>query len=229
MPTALTIISLGGSIVVPESPDIAFIKGFTSLIRERAREGWKFIIVVGGGKPARNYQKALGEMRQVSNEENDWMGIYATHLNAQFMRLLLGELAHPEICTQYKTKVDFTEPVLVGAGAEPGHSTDYDAILLAQMFETKHVVNVSNIDYVYTTDPRKDPNAKALPKLSWSEYLALLPKDWTPGFSSPFDVEASKLAAESGVTVSIVNGAKLEEVAKAIDNNNFEGTVITSF
>ncbi len=228
MSPSYTIISLGGSVIVPDAPSVEFVKAFTSLIAERTRNGRRFIIVTGGGKPARNYQKALSGIRNVSTDENDWIGIYATHFNAQFMRLALGELAHPEICVQYTTKMDFAEPVLIAAGAEPGHSTDYDAILLAQMFDTKSVVNISNIDYVYTADPRKDPNAKALPKLSWSEYLALIPKEWIPGFSAPFDVEASKIAAESGIGVSIVNGAKLEEVTKAIDGQPFKGTTITS-
>src|SRR3989344_3193503 len=226
MVSPITIISLGGSVIVPDGPSVEFVKAFTELVAERTRNGRRFIIVTGGGKPAREYQKALREIRDISNAENDWMGIYATHLNAQFLRLALGELAHPEICIQYNKTIMFEEPVLVAAGAEPGHSTDYDAILLAQMFDAKNVVNVSNIDYVYTADPRKDPGAKALPKLSWSEYLALIPKEWAPGFSSPFDVEASKLAADYGIGVSIVNGAKLEEVAKAIDGESFDGTMI---
>jgi len=224
---SLTIISLGGSVIVPDAPSVEFVKAFTALIKERVEKGRRFIIVTGGGKTARDYQKALAEIRDIRNDENDWMGIFATHLNAQFLRLALGELAHPEICISYQRKSDFIKPVLVAAGAEPGHSTDYDAILLAKMFDAKNVVNVSNIDYVYTADPRKDPNAKALPKLSWSEYLALIPKEWAPGFSSPFDVEASKLAADYGIGVSIVNGAKLEEVAKAIDGESFDGTVIS--
>src|SRR3989344_7184622 len=226
--SGITIISLGGSIVVPDVPNVSFIKTFAALIAERVAQGRRFIIVTGGGKPARDYQRALTEIRNIKNDENDWMGIYATHLNAQFLRLALGELAHPRICISYDTKMDFTEPVLVAAGAEPGHSTDYDAILLAQMFGTTQIVNVSNIDYVYTADPRKDPSAKALPKLSWSEYIALIPKEWAPGFSSPFDVEASKIAAESGIQVAIVNGAKLENVAKALDGEAFEGTTISA-
>jgi uridylate kinase len=156
------------------------------------------------------------------------MGIYTTHFNAQFLRLAFGELAHAKVATEYGTLLSFDEPILIGGGEVPGHSTDYDAVLLANMFGAKHVINISNTDYVYTTDPKKDANAKPLPKLSWDEYLALLPKEWTPGLSSPFDMHAATLAKENNLTVSIVNGGNLDEVAKALDNVPFKGSVIAS-
>ncbi len=212
--------------VVPDLPDPIFVKAFVELIKARVKQGRRFAVVVGGGKTCRNYQNALAQVRDISNEENDWMGIYTTHFNAQLVRLAFGKLAKKKIATSYDSKIPFTKSVLVGAGAEPGHSTDYDAVLLAQMFNSKNIVNVSNIDYVYTADPRKNPDAKPLPKLSWDEYLALVPKEWVAGFNSPFDVTAAGLAKESGITVSIVNGGKMEEVAKAIDGNSFEGSAI---
>lgn len=213
--------------LAPDLPDPVFTKAFVELIRERTAEGRRFIIVTGGGKTCRNYQNALAAVRPVTSDENDWMGIYTTHFNAQFLRLALGDLAHKEVATSYGKEIIFTEPVLVGGGEMPGHSTDYDAVLLAKMFGAKHVVNISNTDYVYTADPRKVPDATPLPKLSWDEYLGLLPKEWTPGLSSPFDMHASTLAKEAGLTVSIVNGAKLAEVAKAIDAQEFKGSVIS--
>lgn len=223
----ITVISLGGSMVVPDLPDPVFVKAFVGMIAERAKKGRRFIIVVGGGKTCRNYQNALAEVRPVSDTENDWMGIYTTHFNAEFMRLAFGKLAHKEVVAKYGKKITFKTPVLIGAGELPGHSTDFDAVLLAKMFKAKNVVNISNIDFVYTADPRKNPDARPLPKLSWNEYLALLPKKWTPGFSSPFDVKASAIAKKTKLTVSIVNGNSLTEIAKALDGNEFRGSVIS--
>jgi uridylate kinase len=222
----ITVISLGGSMLAPDLPDPVFTKAFVELIKARTASGRRFIIVTGGGKTCRNYQDALAKVRPVSSDENDWMGIYTTHFNAQYLRLALGELAHPTVATSYGTKIEFSEPVLVGGGEVPGHSTDYDAVLLAKMFGAKHVINISNTTYVYTADPRKVPDATPLPKLSWDEYLALLPKEWTPGLSTPFDMHASALAKDAGLTVSIVNGGTLDEVAKAIDRQEFKGSVI---
>jgi uridylate kinase len=212
--------------LAPDLPDPKFVKAFVSLIRARIKKGRRFIIVTGGGRTCRNYQNALKEIRAVTDVENDWMGIFTTHYNAQFLRMAFGKLAHPEIATSYRKKLSFRTPVLVGGGEVPGHSTDYDAVLLAKMFGAKHVVNISNTDYVYTADPRKVKNAKPLPRLSWKEYLALLPKKWKPGLSTPFDMHASALAKKLNLTVAIVNGGKLKEVAKALDGKAFRGSVI---
>lgn len=226
--SAITVISLGGSMIAPELPDPVFVKAFVEMITARVKKGRRFIVVTGGGKTCRHYQNALAQVRKVSNDENDWMGIYTTHFNAQFMRLAFGPLAHKEVATSYRKKISFKAPVLIGGGEVPGHSTDYDAVLLAKMFNAKHVVNISNTDYVYTADPRKYAGAQPLPKLSWDEYLALLPKKWIPGLSSPFDMHAADLAKKIGLTVSIVNGGSLKEVANALDNKKFQGSIIAS-
>ncbi len=223
----LTVISLGGSMIVPDLPDVHFVKTFVEIIKKRVKLGQRFIIVTGGGKTCRNYQQALSEILPISNDTNDWMGIYTTHFNAQFMRLAFGKLAEKQIAVRFGKKVPFTAPVLIAAGEKPGHSTDFDAVLLAKMFKTKHVVNISNIDFVYTADPRKNPDAKALPQLTWKEYIALLPKKWTPGFSSPFDMKAAALAKSAKLTVSIVNGKLFDDIEKAIDGKPFRGSVIS--
>lgn len=214
--------------IAPDLPDPVFVKAFVQLISGHVKKGRRFIIVTGGGKTCRNYQNALKAVRPIMEEKNDWMGIYATHFNAQFMRLAFGKLAHKEVAIKYGKKLSFKTPVLIGAGEMPGHSTDFDAVLLAKMFDAKHVVNISNTDYVYTADPRKNKKAKPLPRLSWKQYLALLPKKWSPGLSSPFDMHAAALAKKYNLTVSIVNGGSLKEVGKALDNVPFKGSVIAS-
>lgn len=222
----VTVISLGGSMIVPDLPDPVFVKKFVALIKARVKKGRKFIIVTGGGKTCRNYQEALSEVRKLSSDENDWMGIFTTHFNAQFMRLAFGPLAEKDIAIRFGKKINFTKSVLIAAGELPGHSTDFDAVLLAKMFGGSHVVNISNIDFVYSADPRKDKNAVAIPRLSWNEYLALLPKKWVPGFSSPFDMKAAAMAKKAKLSVSIVNGNQMEEIEKALDQKEFRGSVI---
>lgn len=222
----VTVISLGGSMIVPDLPDPQFVKEFVNIITKRVKKGRRFVIVTGGGKTCRNYQNALSEVRKLSSDENDWMGIYTTHFNAHFMRLAFGKLAEKDIAVHFSKKLPFTKSVLVAAGELPGHSTDFDAVLLAKMFGSSHVVNISNIDFVYTADPRKNKNAKPLPRVSWKDYLALLPKKWTPGFSSPFDMKAAAIAKKAKLTVSIVNGNLLKEVEKALDQEEFRGSII---
>lgn len=223
----VTVVSLGGSIIAPDVPDADFVKSFVALIRERVEAGRRFVIITGGGKTCRNYQKALAEVAPVSAADNDWMGIYATRLNGELMRLAFGKLAHKELWIAFKKKPATKNAVIVGAGEAPGHSTDFDAILAAGHVGARTVVNVSNIDYVYTADPKKDPNARALPQMTWEDLTDILPKDWTPGLSTPFDPIAARMAQKLKLTVSIVNGASLADVTRALDGLPFRGTVIT--
>jgi uridylate kinase len=53
------ILSVGGSIVILQTGfDIEFLKKFHSLIMREVKAGGKFILVIGGGATARQYQAA---------------------------------------------------------------------------------------------------------------------------------------------------------------------------
>ncbi len=85
------IISLGGSIIIPpEGFNIEFLKKFRELILTRVKLGEKFILVIGGGSTCRKYQQAAKDSADVSSEDLDWLGIYATHFNARFVGLLFN-------------------------------------------------------------------------------------------------------------------------------------------
>ena len=59
-----TVISLGGSIVAPEGPDSSFLGGFRALVERHlaADTQRRLILVVGGGSPARLWQRAYREI-----------------------------------------------------------------------------------------------------------------------------------------------------------------------
>jgi uridylate kinase len=109
----------------------------------------------------------------------------------------------------------------------PGHSSDFDAILMAEESGALTVINLSNIDYAYDKDPNKYPDAKKIEKISWSEFRKLLPEKWEPGLSSPFDPIAAKHAQDLGLEVVIMNGSNLENLSNYLDGKNFLGTVIS--
>ncbi len=88
------------------------------------------------------------------------------------------------------------------------------------------VVNLSNIDYVYTADPREDPAAERIEEISWSEFRKIIPAEFSPNLSSPFDPTAAREAAEAGIEVAVINGAQLGEFVKYLDGEAFAGTRI---
>lgn len=223
------IISLGGSLIVPDGIDREFLKSFKAFVEREVTGGRGFILVTGGGRTARSYIDAADEATDVSDEDRDWMGIHATRLNAHLLRTVLRDHAYPRINTNPHDLEDFyvaKDPVLVAAGWRPGFSTDYDAVLLGKYLDVNRIVNLSNIDYVYDRDPRSFPDAKRFERMTWPEFRSLVGDEWSPGMNSPFDPIASKLAEEEGMEVAIMSGNDLDNVSRYLSGGKFEGTVI---
>jgi len=221
------ILSVGGSIVIPKTGfDIEFLKKFRELILARVKKGDKFILVVGGGATCRQYQAALKSVADVSNEELDWLGIYTTWYNAEFVRLMFGKLAHHEVIKNPTKKVKTSKPIIIAGGWKPGCSTDNDAVLLAKAYGAKTVANLSNIDFVYDKDPNKFSDAKKLEKISWAEFRKIVGDKWVAGANVPFDPAAAKLAQKLKLKVVFIKGTDLSAVRNVLENKEVKGTVI---
>lgn len=225
----VTVISLGGSIVAPNEVDVDFIKKFTGIIRSfiEADSNRRFILVVGGGGPARSWQNAYRETSaNIKDEEADWIGIMATRLNAQLIKAVMNEWCNQEVVTNPCEVNPMTGHVLVAAGWKPGFSTDYDAVLLAERFGANAVINLSNIEKVYTADPKTDPDAKPIDKISWADFRSMVGNEWIPGKNVPFDPVASRHAEKIGIKVICAAGKNLENLKKILSGENFTGTEI---
>ncbi len=230
MDTQETIVmSVGGSLIVPDQIDTDFLRGLKSFIDTETAAGRRFIIIAGGGKTARRYQDAAGRVSELQNDDLDWMGIHATRLNGHLLRTIFRDMAHPEMITDPSTitEVPTDVPVVVAAGYRPGASTDLRAVQIADQVGATKVINLSNIAYVYTDDPRSNPEAKRLENISWSEFRDLIPKDWDPGMSAPFDPIAAKEADEKGIEVAVINGNKTGELTNYLHGEKFVGTKIS--
>ncbi len=222
------VVSVGGSLIVPDGIDVPFLSTLRELVLHKTREGLSFFIIAGGGRLARRYQEAALEVRgDLDREDLDWMGIHSTRLNAHLLRTIFNEDAQARIVKNPTRRLSTKNSVVIGAGWKPGWSTDYCAVMAAKNLGAKKLVNLSNIDYVYTADPRKDPTATKIEKISWSEFRKLIPKEWDPGLSSPFDPVAAKEAEALGIEVAIINGTKLDEFEKYLNHEPFMGTVIS--
>ena len=221
------VVSVGGSLIVPDGIDTNFLTRFKALILDKVQQGFSFAIITGGGRTARRYQDAANAVKTLSQQDLDWIGIHATRLNAQLLRNIFFGYAHPQVIKNPTIDIEADEPVIIAAGWQPGCSTDYAAALIAKNLGARHLVNLSNIDYVYTDDPHKNPAAKKIEKMSWMEFRKLIPTEWDPGLSSPFDPIAAKEAESLGLEVAIINGSKLEEFSNYLDNKPFIGTVIS--
>jgi len=226
------VISLGGSIVAPpEGPDAAFLTEFKALAESwlAGSQDGRLILVVGGGGPARLWQKACRDVYAAAtppDRELDWIGIAATRLNAQLVKAVFGPLCPDEVVTDPSASVAFSGRILVAAGWKPGFSTDFDAVWLAERFGAPLVLNLSNIAKVYTADPRLDPGATPIDRITWPEFRKMVGNEWSPGANLPFDPIASAKAEKAGISVICAAGRDLANLKRILDGEAYVGTFI---
>lgn len=210
--------------MAPDKIDVDFLRKFKECLSAYFSSK-KFVVFVGGGKTARTYQAALKEFG-AKNQDMDWIGINASRMNAEVIRNVFGKRAYPEIITDPRKRIDSSKDVLVAAGWKPGWSTDYCSVLMAKALKAETIINLTNIDYVYDKDPNKVKNAKKIEKISWPDFQKIVGTKWVPGFSSPFDPRASKLAKELKLKVAIINARDLKRMDDFLNNKPFVGTII---
>ena len=215
------VISLGGSIIVPDEIRTDFLKKFKTLILKLLKKNYRFIIVTGGGKTCRKYQKAASIVSSLTDEDKDWLGVHSARLNAHLIRTIFKKQAYPVVLDSPHKTIKKKHKLFIASGWRPGWSTDYCAVLLAKRFKVKKLINASNIDYVY------DKNKKDLKTISWPKYRKLIGAKRTPGMNVPFDPVASKIAQKSKIEVIILRGTNLKNTEKALTGKKFKGTIIS--
>lgn len=221
------ILSLGGGIVNPDgTPDVEFVKKLAKMLKESK---YSFGIVVGGGRAARVYAQAARALG--ANEfEADEIAIRSTKQNAALMGAALAGHAYPKIISKFddarNAAVDHR--IVIMGGTIPGITTDADSALLAEALHAKRLVNMSNVDAIYDSNPKTNANAKKFAKLTYNELISLATKSDSrkAGENFVFDMLACKLIARSKIEGHFVDGRNIEEVKKAIEGKTHSGTVV---
>jgi uridylate kinase len=224
------VISVGGSLIIPKGGiNTEFLSELNTFIRTQlAQTNRQFFLVIGGGATCRHYQKAAQAVigHALPDEDVDWLGVHTTRLNAHLLRTIFYDIAHPRIIENYDHKIEhLTERLVIGAGWKPGWSTDYDAVKLCEDYAIRKIINMSNIDQVYTKDPKHFPDAQPIDRISWPDFRKIVGDEWKPGMNAPFDPIATQKAQELSVTVAVM-GKDFANVERYINGESFLGTVI---
>jgi len=224
------VISLGGSLIVPDEIDAKYLAKFRTFILSQLEKGWRFFIITGGGAPARRYIDAASQVlkNEITKDDKDWLGIHATRFNAHLVRTLFRNVAQPAIITDPELDAIGDAKIVVVSGWKPGWSTDFVATKIAQRLHIPYVINLSNIKQVYTDDPKKNPDAKPIETMKWPDYRKIVGEEWSPGLNTPFDPIAARLADEENLTVLVMAGTDLDNLNQAITKGEFVGTVLTN-
>ncbi len=212
MPNNKYIISLGGSLIVPDEIDVGFLAELKKLLTSRAKLGDTFVLASGGGRTARKYAVAAKALGNLNRSDLDWLGIYSIRLNSLLLASVFKKLKNVKV-------MDMVE-------ARPGWSSDYDAVLFAKRYKAKYIINLTNIEYVYDKDPKKYKDAKPINSISWKDFRKITGNKWHPGLHLPFDPVASKFAEKLGLQVIVMSGKSLSNLRNFLSGKPYKGTVI---
>ena len=220
------VISLGGSMIVPDKVDISFLNTFVKNLKEYSGKGFNFIIITGGGRLSREYNDIARQLNNPNADDLDWLGIRATRLNAELVRIAFGDYACSYIIMDPDNIPETNKSIILGGGWKPGNSSDLAAVHAAISVGAKKLINLSNIDFVYDKDPKKFSDAVPVREFSWLDFRALLPAEWVPGLNMPFDPIAAEKAESLGLEVVIMGGKNIENLKNYLDGKEFDGTTI---
>lgn len=215
------VISLGGSVMVPDKVDVDFLFKFKNLIKEHRKI--KFVIITGGGKTSRNYQIDL-----LNDLQKDLIGIQATRLNARLLLFVLGKLAEQKVYTNVKEMIkNFGKKIIVSGGMIPKNSTDYICSLVAKGINADFILNISNVTGIYDKDPRKYKDAKMFSELSFKRFNSLFGKGkWKPGQNVIFDQKAARFCSKNRIKL-VFASKDIKNLDNILSEKKFAGTIVS--
>src|SRR5207253_5750025 len=165
------VVSLGGSVLVPGDDDARYLRDLAALFRDVSMRV-KLFVVTGGGRIARYYIET-GRTLGIGERTLDEFGIAVTRLNARLLAGALNGRANREPATSYSQAAKLARrfPIVLMAGTRPGHTTDRVSASLARFVHAARIVNATSVAGVFTTDPRKDPNARLLERMTLRDLI----------------------------------------------------------
>ncbi len=164
--------------------DYGVIESLAAQVKAVHATGVALGLVVGGGNIVRG---AMASQHGLDRVSADYMGMLATVINALALQNVLEasgietrvltairmeSLAEPYIRRRMMRHLEKGRLVIFAGGTgNPFFSTDTAAVLRALEMEAEVVLKATNVDGVYTADPRKDPEARHIPELTFQDAL----------------------------------------------------------
>ena len=221
------VVAIGGSILLKEY-DCKKFQEYSAILKDLATEHELFV-VVGGGKPAREYISVVRDLG-AGEAQCDDIGIEVTRINAKLMLSALGDAAYQRVPHNFQEALEFsaTGKIIVMGGTEPAHSTDAVSAILAEYIQADKLINLTSVDGMYTKDPNKFDDAELVPEITATVLLVFLSvKDVKAGTYEFFDTTAVQMIKRSNLETVITNGFEPENLIKAV-NGETVGTRVLS-
>lgn len=202
------VISLGGSRIVPDDVDSAFLREFKELIDSHKDK--RFVVVCGGGSSARRYIKALRKLGK-STKEQSMEGIAITRLHAGFMARIFGREANEEIPMNMKrvrNMLNKNRVVFCGALRWRANNTSDGTAAKLAGFLGCRFVNLTNVRGLYDKDP-KLKGAKFISSISWKDFWGIVKRiKYSAGQHFVLDRVAAREIMEKRIETFIVGSLR---------------------
>lgn len=227
-------ISLGGSLLTGKNQDPHITvnpenyQRYAETIKKLHKQGHTLMVVCGGGKPARYFIDAAKKL-DAPRDIQDYLGVKSTHINALLFMAALGDIADQSRIYQRGSDLKYAPQakVLVGGGFKPKSSTDYRAVIFAQHMKADMIINATDIDGVYTKNPKIHQDAEKLPALTCLRLEEIIKENTrqAPGEYGLFDLKAVRLAKKLDIPIIIIDGTDPEEILRAVEGTHNGSTI----
>ena len=211
------VVKLGG-VLFRREPNASALRDVGKTLGDFVDKGNQLVVVAGGGENARTY---IAAARKLGAEEStcDLLGIQITRVNAELMRLALGSMASSKIPTSLSDLPHFTGPgkAVVMGGLQPGQSTNAVAALAAEITRSEILVNGTDVEGVYTDDPKKNPKAKLIRSVEANKLLSwAMAGEVFAGRYELLDPLAIKIMQRAKIPTRFVSLQDPENILKAL-------------
>jgi uridylate kinase len=211
--------------------DYHMVEAFAEEIKAVHALGVHLALVVGGGNIIRGTAASREGLDRVSA---DYMGMLATVINALALQDVLEKigvntrvmtairmesLAEPYIRRRAIRHLEKGRLIIFAAGTgNPFFSTDTAGVLRALEVEAQVILKATNVDGIYTSDPRKDPKATLLRELTYQEAIV---KNY-----AVMDANAFGLCKANQLPIVVFNINQPGAIKRVLEGDREIGTVV---
>ena len=210
--------------------DIDVIDRIARDVQEAHAAGTEICMVVGGGNIFRGL---AGSAKGIDRSTADYMGMLATVMNALALQAGLervgltcrvqSAIAMNNVCEPYIRRrairhMEKGRVVIFGAGTgNPFFTTDTAAALRAAEMACDALLKATQVDGVYSADPKKDPSARRFERLTHSQAIE--------GGYKVMDATAFALARETSLPIIVFSIAEAGSIGAILEGRG-HGTVV---
>lgn len=222
------VVKIGGHVLFKDDElDLNYLKHFRNAISEAVALFDGMVVVVGGGPLARKYI-SWGKRIELNDSILDDIGIRIARVNASLLWAYYHGVTPPRIPETLNDAINALPAwrvVFIG-GFQPGQSTTTVAALIAEALKTAKLVIATDVDGIYESDPKINPEAKKFDEVPVSRIESMFAKNLRAGQYRLLDPLTLSIIARSKIETYVVNGNQTDNILKALQGERVGTRII---